>query len=150
MENKCARTYSKDGVTLQFRVRVTSGKNRKKGGMEGVEGKLNGNNLKLIPFPCDSYESYSKLSLWMYAGASPVVFLFLHHIAGSYCRAMFMRNFEMSSMTEFLYCGVIYEWRMWGEEEWRRNLVPALAYSYRKTSEVAASFNVHTLGMNSY
>ena len=32
-----------------------------------------------------------------------------------------------------LYCGIMYEfvW-MWGEEEWRRNLMPALAYDYRK------------------
>ena len=47
-ENKCVLTHSKDGATLHFRVRATRRRNRKKRGVDWMEGKLKGNFLRVI------------------------------------------------------------------------------------------------------
>ena len=43
------RKHSKYGAMRQFLVTATMGRNGKKGGVEGMEGKLNEINLMLIP-----------------------------------------------------------------------------------------------------
>ena len=62
-------------------------------------------------------------------------FQFLHHFGRPHCRMVCNCRYEKlsrMSVCEVLYCGVIYESWIWDAERRRGNLVPVLAYSFRK------------------